>query len=182
MRCFNFTIENKQSELNIERNNTNLNIQQGGTVSSFIYEADHTKLINRDVADQHPISAITNLQSALDFKQPIGDYASSSDIPTQLSQLENDTGFITNDVNNLENYTDNNTLNSLLQSKADAQQTNDSIEELYGDVSILYSTKQNKLTFDTTPTTNSTNPVTSNGIKTYIDNILGDIEMLLSEV
>ena len=31
--------------------------------------------------------------------------------------------------------------------------------------------KQDKLTFDTTPTANSTNPVTSGGIKTAIDSI-----------
>lgn len=33
------------------------------------------------------------------------------------------------------------------------------------------SKKQDKLTFDTTPTANSSNPVTSSGIKTAIDSI-----------
>lgn len=32
--------------------------------------------------------------------------------------------------------------------------------------------KQDKLTFDTTPTVNSSNPVTSDGIKKYVDSAL----------
>ena len=43
----------------------------------------------------------------------------------------------------------------------------------------LLSGKQNTLTFDSTPTANSDNPVTSKGIKTYIDGIVGDIETIL---
>ena len=43
-----------------------------------------------------------------------------------------------------------------------------------------WNAKQNALTFDTTPTTNSTNPVTSGGIKTYVDTIVGDIESILT--
>lgn len=36
--------------------------------------------------------------------QPIGNYAASSDIPTQTSQLMNDSGYITNETDNLANY------------------------------------------------------------------------------
>lgn len=35
---------------------------------------DHTKLQNRDAEDQHPMSAITGLASALEGKQPAGEY------------------------------------------------------------------------------------------------------------
>lgn len=42
--------------------------------------------------------------------------------------------------------------------------------------------KQDTLTFDSTPTQNSTNPVTSGGIKSYVDNIVGDIETLLGGI
>ena len=45
-----------------------------------------------------------------------------------------------------------------------------------------WNAKQNALTFDTTPTANSTNPVTSTGIKTYVDTIVGDIESILEEL
>jgi len=38
-----------------------------------------------------------------------------------------------------------------------------------------WNSKQNALTFDTTPTSDSTNPVTSGGIYTYVNTIVGDI-------
>ena len=44
-------------------------------------------------------------------------------------------------------------------------------------VNDLLDNKQEKLTFDTTPTANSTNPVTSAGIKAYVDNATPDITM-----
>lgn len=40
--------------------------------------------------------------------------------------------------------------------------------------------KQDTLTFDTTPTANSTNPVTSNGIKTYVDTLVQNLNSFLS--
>lgn len=36
--------------------------------------------------------------------QAVGSYASMGDIPTQTSQLANDSGFVTNAVDDLENY------------------------------------------------------------------------------
>lgn len=43
---------------------------------------DHSKLINRDKADQHPMSAITGLVEALEGKQPAGDYLTQETDPT----------------------------------------------------------------------------------------------------
>ena len=43
-----------------------------------------------------------------------------------------------------------------------------------------WNNKQNALTFDTTPTSGSTNPVTSGGIYTYVNTIVGDIETILT--
>lgn len=40
-------------------------------------ESDHSKLINRDAQDQHPIGAIAGLADALAGKQPVGDYLTS---------------------------------------------------------------------------------------------------------
>lgn len=55
------------------------------------------------------------------------------------------------------------------------------VSELTNDAGYLtshqdISGKQDKLTFDTTPTANSTNPVTSSGIKNAIDNLNADME------
>ena len=44
---------------------------------------------------------------------------------------------------------------------------------LWSKITALVNTKQNTLTFDSTPTANSTNPVTSAGIKAYVDENAG---------
>lgn len=108
----------------IKYNNVVLNVQA----------TSHTDLTDRDVADQHPMSAITGLEDALDAKADTADlsavatsgdyddltnkpdlsvYAESADlatvaisgsyddladtptIPTAVSQLTNDSGFLT---------------------------------------------------------------------------------------
>ena len=43
--------------------------------------SDHAQLTNRDAADQHPISAISGLQDALDDKQPKGNYI--TEVPSE---------------------------------------------------------------------------------------------------
>ena len=42
--------------------------------------SDHSKLINRYKADQHPMSAVTGLVEALDGKPPIGDYLTQDNL------------------------------------------------------------------------------------------------------
>ena len=53
-------------------------------VQSLISESggtsDHRQLTNRDAENQHPITAITGLQTALDGKQPSGDYATRGEL------------------------------------------------------------------------------------------------------
>lgn len=53
---------------------------------------DHRELTNRNAANQHPISAITDLQTALDGK------AGTDTVPTKTSDLENDSEFITEEA------------------------------------------------------------------------------------
>ena len=92
---------------------------------------EHNETLYRDAANAHPISSITGLTSALDAKANIADLAviaTSGDyndlinkpsIPTKTSDLNNDSGFITKDVNNLTNYTTTTDLSSLLANKQD---------------------------------------------------------------
>lgn len=47
--------------------------------------ADHSKLKNRDAADQHPMSAITGLEAALEGKQPTGNYLTDKDLDATLT-------------------------------------------------------------------------------------------------
>jgi len=51
------------------------------------------------------------------------------------------------------------------------------IESLMRTVSSLSREKQDKLTFDSAPTAGSTNPVTSEGVKTYVDTHSSDIDI-----
>ena len=69
---------------------TNVLITTGGT-------KDHNKLENRDIKNQHPISAITDLSETLETKQNKGDYALKSEIPTNNNQLANGAEYITAD-------------------------------------------------------------------------------------
>jgi hypothetical protein len=66
-------------------------IESGGSGSGGGGITNHSKLTNRDNDNEHPINAITGLQSALDSK------ANVDDIPTKISQLENDDGYLTSE-------------------------------------------------------------------------------------
>lgn len=50
--------------------------------------ADHRQLSNRDAANQHPISSITGLESALEGKQPSGDYATTQELDALAEIVE----------------------------------------------------------------------------------------------
>lgn len=60
---------------------------------------------------------------------------------------------------NLENGVDN----------ANVEQVEQAFSDIETDVNNILNTKQDKLTFDDTPTADSTNPVTSGGVKTALD-------------
>lgn len=62
----------------IRDNDSTLDTGSGGTIDTGTN--DHSQLINRDIADQHPISAITGLEEALANKQPSGEYLTQEDL------------------------------------------------------------------------------------------------------
>lgn len=73
------------------------------------------------------------------------------------------------------------------RSLADSNES--AIESLTGDLAgfveeatAAIETKQDKLTFDATPTEGSANPVTSNGVVKYVDDVVGDIATILDEI
>nr|DAX03844.1 MAG TPA: L SHAPED TAIL FIBER PROTEIN [Caudoviricetes sp.] len=61
---------------------------------------------------------------------------------------------------------------------ADASNVHTSLQN---SINSLSSSKQDKLAFDSTPTANSTNPVTSGGVKTYVDNINSTLNTAISK-
>ena len=92
--------------------------QTGGGTGGTVY---HDELENRNLANQHEIGSITNLQETLDGKQPliedldeirinannsikdVSNLATKDEIPTKTSELTNDKGYLTEhqDISNL---------------------------------------------------------------------------------
>lgn len=52
------------------------------TISTGGGTSDHSQLTNRELVDQHPIEAITNLAEELSQKQPAGNYITEEGDPT----------------------------------------------------------------------------------------------------
>ena len=74
MNCMQFNETDQQVKLEF-KDVSYFSSGEGGTT-------DHSNLINRDVADQHPMSAITGLEDALSGKQPTGNYLTEEQDPT----------------------------------------------------------------------------------------------------
>ena len=68
-------------------------------------------------------------------------------------------------------------------SAIDVSAINESIEQINQEIANIKSSidqKQDKLTFDTTPTENSLNPVVSGGVKSYVDNSIQEVEQTVN--
>lgn len=93
----------------------------------------------------------------------------TENFPLQLSVQDNK--FVTNTLNGETAYVVlNNTLNSDWEAWVDISEK------------FLIAQKQDRLTFDTTPKSGSTNPVTSSGIKAAIDSAVSDVNTTISSV
>lgn len=102
------------------------------------------------------------------------------DIPENTSDLNNDAGFINVNVDNLTNYYKKSQIDTALGNKQDTltfdstPTSGSSNPVTSGGVESALAQKQNALTFDSTPTTGSTNPVTSGGVKSALDSAGAD--------
>ena len=103
---YNVTVESNEQTVNVslEGNERTVNVGMDMSINP-LYSNDHTELANRDVADQHPISAITGLEDVLDTipskvseLQNDSGYITSASVPTKVSQLTNDSGFISTET------------------------------------------------------------------------------------
>lgn len=99
-------------------------------IANFLTESQITQLINNSLANYYTQEQVNNL---------LNNKADKSSIPTKTSQLTNDSGYIDNTVNNLENYyqkseTYNQTqVNNLLNNKADKTEIPTKVSELEND-------------------------------------------------
>lgn len=120
-------------------------------VNGFVGEVDSTL----STTSEHPVQNKV-ITEALNRKQPTGDYATA----TQLENLGS-------------TVSDQGTQLSGLATTVQGLQTtiagvDTKANENANDIASLETSKQNKLTFDTTPTSGSNNPVTSGGIYTEL--------------
>ena len=81
----------------------NQSILGEGDISITAEEVNYNNILNKPQINNVTLSGNKTLANL--GIQPAGNYAQSSDIPTNTSDLNNDSGFITNAVNTLTNYT-----------------------------------------------------------------------------
>lgn len=81
----------------------NQSILGEGNISVTAEEVNYNNILNKPQINNVTLSGNKSLNDL--GIQPAGNYALSNDIPTNTSDLNNDSGFITNAVNNLMNYT-----------------------------------------------------------------------------
>ena len=105
-------VENEYQEIDLtipESSEVDIKLKvgtSGGTVNSVNGMTGDVVLTAQDVGalpdttvipDTSNLATKEELQDGLDTKQPTGDYALKSEIPTTTSQLTNDSGFVTQD-------------------------------------------------------------------------------------
>lgn len=81
----------------------NQSILGEGNISVTAEEVNYNNILNKPQINNVILSGNKSLNDL--GIQPAGNYALSNDIPTNTSDLNNNSGFITNAVNNLTNYT-----------------------------------------------------------------------------
>lgn len=94
--------DNLVSGTNIKTIN-NQSILGEGNITITAEEVNYNNILNKPQINNVTLSGNKSLNDL--GIQPAGNYALSNDIPTNTSDLNNDSGFITNAVNNLTNYT-----------------------------------------------------------------------------
>lgn len=148
---------------------------------------------------------ILYLKNMIDNIEPGGDYQEEIDnINRKLVTLQSEVAKLKNDVNNLNPdevqrkldamQTEINGVKSSIQTitqnvttlTGNVNTNTTDIETLTGEMTNVKNTlknKQDKLTFDSTPTAGSNNPVTSDGIKRALDNIdVGNVQEQLDAI
>ena len=99
-------------------------------IKDFLNETQVTEIVNNSLVNYYTKTQTDNL---------LKDKANTSDIPTKVSELTNDSGFITNSVDNLTNYYkkteiyNQTEVNNLLSNKANTSDVPTKISELEND-------------------------------------------------
>lgn len=163
------------------------------TVDEHVTAGSTNPVQNTGVKEYVDAQDEATLQSAKDYTDDkigeleLGDGPTVVELTGHLGELNNAAESLVTAINNIDSRVERNTasiasLNSNLNDDlaAERQARSASDQALDTKITQVEQAKQDKLTFDDTPTHSSNNPVTSTGIKDYVDEItgqLGDLNM-----
>ena len=154
------------------------------TVDEHVTAGSTNPVQNTGVKEYVDAQDAATLQSAKDYTddkigelEP-GDGSTVVELTGHLGGLKNAAESLVTAINNIDgrveqNATSINNLNNDLAAEQQARIAGD--QALDTKITQVEQAKQDKLTFDDTPTHGSDNPVTSTGIKDYVDEITGQL-------
>ena len=154
------------------------------TVDEHVTAGSTNPVQNTGVKEYVDTQDTATLQSAKDYTddkigelEP-GDGSTVAELTGHLGGLKNAAESLVTAINNIDGRVEQ---NSLGIGALEASLNQESAARIAGDQALdtkitqVEQAKQDKLTFDDTPTHSSNNPVTSTGIKDYVDEITGQL-------
>lgn len=154
------------------------------TVDEHVTAGSTNPVQNTGVKEYVDAQDGATLQSAKDYTddkigelEP-GDGTTVVELTGHLGDLKNTAESLVTAINNIDDHVEQ---NSLGIGAIEASLNQESAARIAGDQALdtkitqVEQVKQDKLTFDDTPTHSSNNPVTSTGIKDYVDEITGQL-------
>lgn len=157
------------------------------TVDEHVTAGSTNPVQNTGVKEYVDTQGATTLESAKRYTDDkIGelgpdDGSTVVELTGHLGNLKNAAESLVTAINNIDSRVEQ---NSLGIGTLEASLNQESAAHIAGDQALdtkitrVEQTKQDKLTFDDTPTHSSNNPVTSTGIKDYVDEITGQLDAL----
>ena len=154
------------------------------TVDEHVTAGSTNPVQNTGVKEYVDAQNAATLQSAKDYTdnkigelEP-GDGSTVAELTGHLGGLKNAAESLVTAINNIDDRVEQNSLGigaleTSLNQESAARTASD--QALDTKITQVEQAKQDKLTFDDTPTHSSNNPVTSTGIKDYVDEITGQL-------
>lgn len=157
------------------------------TVDEHVTAGSTNPVQNTGVKEYVDTQNEATLQSAKDYTDDkVGEFhpedgSTVVELTGHLGDLNNAAESLVTAINNIDGRVEHNllgigALETSLNQESTARITGD--QELDTRITQVEQTKQDKLTFDNAPTHGSDNPVTSEGIKNYVDEVTGQLDDL----
>ena len=154
------------------------------TVDEHVTAGSTNPVQNTGVKEYVDAQDESTLKSAKDYTDAIvgelepGDGTTVVELTGHLGDLNNAAESLVTAINNIDSHVEQSTtditdLSNSLTNERQARIAGD--QALDTKITQVEQAKQDKLTFDVTPTHDSNNPVTSTGIKDYVDEITGQL-------